>query len=132
LDIAFIHPTLTIYQPFHDSSFMNFLSISPKIYDYVGDTSQNPNIAKYRGFCDLRVLGDFHTWQLAVIGRLGNECNRGMTQIDLTIPLGPFLSDQKHDIDLAFDAQYFNGYGDTLLTYNQYTSEVRLGFSIYR
>jgi outer membrane phospholipase A len=133
MNIAFIHPTLRIGQLLHSASEEYFLTISPKIYGYIDDISQNPDIAKYRGYCDLRlVFGQEGGWQLATIARVGNEFDRGSAQIDFTYPLGRIFHDNDKKTDLCIDLQYFIGYGDTLLTYNQRSSVFRLGLSLYR
>ncbi len=49
--------------------------------------------------------------------------------MDLTYPLTKLLGG---NVDLSLDAQYFIGYGDTILTYNKYTQVWRVGLSLVR
>ena len=65
-------------------------------------------------------------WRL---GRLGDELNHGSMEVDLTYPMWrlPVLKSS-----VFLDVQYFNGYGESLLLYNQRTWAVRAGFSLFR
>ena len=75
------------------------------------------------------VAGLRDSLQLAAIGRIGRDGNKGSIQLDLTYPLTTLL---KGNMDLSLDAQYFYGYGDTLLTYNQRSSIFRFGLALVR
>jgi phospholipase A1 len=131
MNVAFIHPTLRIGQLLRDSSKDYFVTFTPRFYGYINDISQNPDIEKYRGYCDLRiVLGEEGGLQLSTIARVGSEFNRASAQFDITYPIAGLINDK--NIDLCLDLQYFIGYGDTLLTYNQRNSFLRFGFSLYR
>jgi len=126
MNIAFIRPIFTIADP----TTGLFVTFAPKFYDYLGSLSDNPDIAKYRGYSDLNlVIGQRDGLQLATIGRIGSGFNRGSAQFDLTYPLTKLLNG---NTDLSIDAQYFVGYGDSLLGYNQYSSVFRIGFCIVR
>jgi len=105
------------------------LILSPKFYAYVGDLSNNPDIAKYRGYGEFRAMfGKNERFGLSFTGRLGEHFNKGSMQFDLTLPMRSRL------IDFAsyFMVQYFDGYGESLLEYNQHSSTVRAGFSLVR
>jgi outer membrane phospholipase A len=126
LNIAYLRPIVDI--PLNSDQL--FLLIAPKMYVYVGNLSDNPDIARYRGNADIRgVFGQRDGLQLAVIGRVGTSFNRGSAQFDLTYPLTKLLHG---NTDLSIDAQYFQGYGESLATYNQSSSVFRIGFSIVR
>ncbi len=125
LNIVFIRPLVTI-----GGSSDWFLTLAPKIYDYIGGLPDNPDMPKYRGYCDFRVVGGLRDGlQLGMIGRVGRDGNRGSIQLDLTYPLTKIFNG---NTDLSIDAQYFDGYGDTLLTYNQRTSIFRIGVALVR
>jgi len=125
LNIVFIRPIITIGTK---SNF--FVSLSPKIYDYIGGLPDNPNLPLYRGYCDLQaVIGLRDGLQFSTIGRVGRDATRGSVQLDLTYPLTKIL---RGNADLSIDAQYFYGYGDTLLTYNQRSSVFRIGLALVR
>jgi outer membrane phospholipase A len=105
------------------------LILSPKFYAYVGDLSDNPDISKYRGYGEFRAtFGKIERFSLSFLGRLGEHGDKGSMQFDLTLPLRSRL------IDFAsyFMVQYFDGYGESLLLYNQHSSTVRAGFSLVR
>ena len=105
------------------------LILSPKIYTYIADLSDNPDIAKYRGYCEFRAtLGKNERPSLSFIGRLGEHGDKGSMQFDLIIPLRSRLL----DFASFFQVQYFDGYGESLLLYNQRSSSVRAGFSLVR
>ena len=104
--------------------------LAPKFYTYIGDLSDNPDIYHYRGYCDLRaVVGWRQGLELSAIGRVGAHWNRGGVQLDLSFPLRDILD---RNLDVYLDAQYFYGYGESLLTYNQKTNAFRIGLALAR
>jgi phospholipase A1 len=126
LNIAFFRPIFTISSP----SQKYFISASPKMYIYISNLGDNPDIQRYRGNADLRLaFGQRDGLQLATIGRIGSSFNYGSLQFDLTYPLTNLLHGA---MDMALDAQYFTGYGESLLTYNQRSSEIRFGIALVR
>lgn len=126
LNIAFIRPIFTVSQ--NPNGF--FVTVAPKIYYYIGDLGLNPDIKRYRGFADIRfVVGMRDGLQLATVGRVGDHGDRGSAQFDLTYPLTKIFNG---NTDLCLDAQYFNGYGESLLSYNKRTQVFRVGFSLVR
>ena len=126
LNIAYIRPILSTPLGSHDW----FVTFAPKLYIYIGDLSDNPDIKRYRGFADLRlVVGQRDGLQLAAIGRIGDHFDRASGQFDLTYPLTKLF---RGNVDLCLDAQYFIGYGESLLTYKQYDSVFRIGVNVVR
>lgn len=125
-NIIYLRPILTLSATRGDL----FLTIAPKAYVYIGGLPLNPDMPKFRGYCDLRVVfGQRDGLQLATIGRLGSDFDKGSLQFDLTCPLTKLLAG---NLDVALDAQYFIGYGDTLLTYNRYSQIFRIGLALVR
>ena len=122
---------IVYYRPgvlFGDINGWNLI-LSPKIYAYVGDLSNNPDISKYRGYGEFRAaFGKNERFGLSFTGRLGEHFDKGSMQFDLTLPMRSRL------IDFAsyFMVQYFDGYGESLLEYNQRSATVRAGFSLVR
>lgn len=107
-----------------------FVTFAPKIFGYIGSLSDNPDMPKYRGYDELHLtFGQRDGLQLATIGRIGQGFEKASGQFDLTYPLTKLLNG---NTDLSIDAQYFVGYGDSLLNYNKYSSIFRIGFSIVR
>lgn len=125
LNILFARPIVTFGDPerFH-------VSLAPKIYGYVGYLYGNQDVARYRGYADYRaIIGWRQGAELSVIGRVGNHLNRGSVQLDLTYPLRNLLM---NNLDVYLDAQYFYGYGESLLTYNKRSSTFRIGLGLVR
>jgi phospholipase A1 len=125
LNIAYFRPIFTA-----TGDHNLFVTLAPKFFGYIGDKSLNPDIARFRGYSELRfVVGQLDGLQLATIGRVGNHWNRGSAQFDLTYPLTKIL---RGNADVSVDAQWFYGYGDSFLTYNQRTSILRIGLAVVR
>jgi phospholipase A1 len=106
------------------------VSVEPRVWAYLGSLDENPDIANYRGYFGLRTtLGwDRGLW-FAAKGQVGDDWNRGSLQLDLSYPLMRFLYG---NLGLYLYAQYFLGYGESLLHYNERSSAFRLGFALYR
>jgi len=104
-------------------------TLQPRAWTYIGGLSDNPDLADYRGYFDLRtVLGWRRGLQLSALGRMGQDGNHTSAQFDLTYPLMKIFG----NFSVYLDAQYFIGYGESLLRYNQRSDIVRAGFSLYR
>ncbi len=124
LAIAYFQPTLTIGR---DDGLQ--LALQPRAWAYMGDLSDNPDIADYMGYVSLRtVVGWKRGLQLSVLGQMGKNANRGSVQLDLTYPTMRFFG----SFSLYLDVQYFNGYAESLLDYNERTDELRVGFALFR
>jgi len=67
--------------------------------------------------------------QLSALGRVGDDANRGSLQLDVTYPLMKILWGNS---SLYLQAQYFTGYGESLLLYRLRSDVYRFGFAIYR
>lgn len=119
LNIAYFRPTFA----FGGTNDFRF-SLQPRVWGYLGDLSDNPDMDEYRGYFDLRVTVAYKDLQLSAFGRMGKDGQNHSAQFDLTYPL-PWLSIYLH-------AQYFTGYGETLLRYQQRSDVVRAGISLYR
>jgi outer membrane phospholipase A len=108
-----------------------FLTIAPTFFSYVGDLSDNPDIYDYRGHSELRaVMGQGGGVQLAVTGRVGDtDANKGSLEFDLSVPIRKITAG---NFDVYFHTQYFMGYGETLLTYDEPTYGLRFGIALVR
>jgi outer membrane phospholipase A len=99
---------------------------TPKIYGYL-DKADNPDIEKYRGYVDwaMRYGDRERSWR--ALARIGSA-HKGSFQLDWfertrVLGAGP-VSGYLH-------AQFFTGYGESLLDYNQRNkSQLRIGFAI--
>ena len=125
MNVVYVRPSVT----FGDDNGL-FLTVAPKIVAYVSDLGDNPDIKDYRGFGELRLIaGQRDGLQASVSARIGDDWDKGSVQIDLSYPLRKLLGG---NVDLYLHAQYFNGFGESLLDYNQSTSQFRMGFSLVR
>ena len=104
--------------------------IEPRLWTYVGDLEDNPDIAEYRGYGDLRMAFTGRAnWQIAGTLTVGTSGKASM-QLDFTYPMDRLLS---RSFDAFLYAQYFNGWGKSLLTYNErYPWQLRIGLSVVR
>ena len=126
LNIVFVRPTLTF--PLESN---HFISVSPKIYDYL-EKEENPDIAEYRGYVDLLLkIGERDGWQLATTLRKGTRPDAYSVQLDASYPLKRATFG---NLGGYLYLQYFYGYGETLLDYNQRVSppQVRIGLMMTR
>lgn len=123
-NILYFRPTLVFG---HDDKVQ--LTLQPRVWGYIGDLSDNPDIDEYRGYFDLRaVIGWRRGLQLSALGRMGHEGNHPSLQLDLTYPTMKILG----SFSVYLQAQYFTGYGESLLRYNERTDAFRVGFALYR
>jgi outer membrane phospholipase A len=124
MDTAYVRPTLTLGR---DDGFQ--FAVQPGVWAYIGSVSGNSDIADYRGYADLRtVVGWKRGFQLSAMGRMGEDGNHSSEQFDLTYPTMRLCG----DFSLFLDVQYFTGYGESLLGYNQRSDELRVGFALFR
>jgi phospholipase A1 len=124
VNIAYLRPTLTLGR---DDGLQ--LTLQPRIWTYLGDLSDNPDIADYRGYADLRtIVGWKRGLQLSALGRMGKDGNHESVQLDLTYPTMRIFG----SFSLYLDVQYFTGYGESLLGYNKKSDELRIGFALFR
>ena len=128
LNSAYLQPTLVVGKQGNLQ-----LSLAPRAWVYLGSLSDNPDIARYRGYFGLRAIAGWSDGlQLSAIGRAGDAWDRGSLQLDLTLPLMRLVRWLSEYPGLYLHLQYFWGYGETLLRYKERTSSVRAGFSLYR
>lgn len=103
--------------------------LAPRVFGYVFDLSDNPDIKKYRGYGEMRVMiGKNEGPELALTGRTGSGWDYTTYQADLTVPLRFKFS----NFASYFLMQYFDGYGESLITYRGKSSVLRAGFSFVR
>ena len=103
------------------------LSFSPRIRGYFALGDENENYADYAGYVDwkLRWAQD-NGLVLSALYRQG-DAGRRATQLEVAWPLSRTFLHMNGYLHL----QYFNGYGETLLGYNQRNdSQFRIGLSL--
>jgi len=105
------------------------LKIAPKFFTYVNnDDSTNEDLDDYRGYVDLEVaIADPEG--VALKSHLWWAEKGSSLQLDLTYPMTRLLG---KSLNFYLHAQYFGGYAETLLHYDQRQDVFRLGFSIVR
>jgi len=140
INIAFLRPSL-----WWDVSKRWSLAVSPKLYAYL-ERSENEDIGRYRGYADWQFIlqqqdskeagsdeQERKGLRLAVTGRLGTS-GRASALVDASLPLveiPPLKAlGMKHGY---LHLQYFNGYGETILTYDERLHwQLRLGLMLVR
>lgn len=125
MNIAYVQPSWRKF--LSDSKW--YVSVSPKIWAYL-DKDDNSDIEEYRGYGDLNLrLGRVDGWLFSANMRKGTE-HMGSVQLDASYPIRrPFFANAGGYVHF----QYFNGYGESLLDYNQkHASQFRIGVSIVR
>ncbi len=104
--------------------------LAPRVWAYVSDLTNNPDIRDYRGnFELLAVLGKNEGLSLSLTGRMGRDVHKGSFQADLSIPV---KFDHVFEFATYFLVQYWDGYGESLLDYNRRSSTLRAGVSFVR
>lgn len=106
-----------------------YLKIAPKIFTYVNNSdSSNADLKDYHGHIDGEI-GIIDPEGLALNSHLWWAKEGATLQLDLTYPLTKLVS---RTLNLYLHVQYFSGYAETLLHYNERQDAFRLGFSIIR
>lgn len=119
----YIKPVIGIhlFGPYH-------LKFAPKIYTYVENSDDNKDLDDYRGYFDLEA-GVLNPEGIALNSHLFWGREGGSIQLDLTYPMSQLLG---RSLNMYLQAQYFSGYVETLLHYNERHDAFRLGFAIVR
>lgn len=100
----------------------------PEVFGYVS-SRENTDISDYRGYGRFSlVLGRNDGPSLAGVVWAGKEFDHLTTQLDLTLPVRTRLL----NFETYFLVQYFNGYGESLLSYRTHSETVRAGISLVR
>ena len=126
LDIIYVKPV------FEFARFWGggHLTVAPRLWIYPGTPDENPDIAEYRGYGDLRMAFTGRSdWQVAATIQVGTS-GKGSVQLDGTWPMDKILG---RNFDAFLYAQYFNGWGESLRSYNQRLPwQLRLGIAVVR
>ncbi|MEN8163673.1 MAG: phospholipase A [Acidobacteriota bacterium] len=126
LDIIYVKPV------FEFSRFWGrgHLTVAPRVWAYVSDLDDNPDIAEYRGYGDLRLAYTGRSdWQVAATIVVGTS-GKGSVQLDGTWPMDKILG---RNFDGYLYVQYFDGWGESLRSYDQHLPwQLRLGIAVVR
>ncbi len=115
---------------FNLSRGYNF-TLQPKFHLFIGDLSDNPDIAEYRGHVDFDLaLEKPHGWKLAASLRKGTRGGRGSILVDLSYPTERLIGGSFY---AYLHLQYFAGWGESILDYNRKApAQYRMGILIAR
>jgi outer membrane phospholipase A len=109
-------------------------AFSPKFYYYV-EKSENADLPEYRGYGDYLFWVEHpDSWKLAATVRLGTS-GKGSVLLDGSYPVRKIIGDYSPTgwANGYLHLQYFNGYTESLRTYNLRTPwQLRVGFMIIR
>lgn len=106
------------------------LIVAPRLWLYVGDRSDNPDIRRYRGNTGLVVqIGRDNGLRLTTSSRFNFWSGKGSLGADLSYPMNRLLGGGP---DFYLFAQSFVGYGENLLDYNKSTTRLRIGVALVR
>jgi outer membrane phospholipase A len=124
IDILYVRPKFE----FGDSRDFHW-TFEPKVYVYA-EKSENADMPSYRGYGDYRLsYGKNDDWQVAANLRKGTKASAFSADVQGTYP----LSRLRAGLSGYLMAQYFTGYGETLLNYNQREPwSLRFGYAIWR
>ncbi|WP_028579115.1 phospholipase A [Desulfogranum japonicum] len=85
----------------------------------------NPDISDYMGHCELLAAYRYkeNVFSLMTRNNIESEFSKGAVQLSWSFPLlyWPYLRGY---------VQYFNGYGESLIDYNQHTNRIGIGVSL--
>ncbi len=106
-----------------------FAVMVPEVWGYVGDLNDNTRLKDYRGYGKLRFyIASNDGPTLSFAGWAGKDWNHFTYQLDLTWPLRlRFMNFESY-----LQAQYFNGYGESLRSYDQKGNALRFGIGLVR
>ncbi len=106
------------------------VSVGPRLFFYVGDVEDNPDIRRYRGSTGLFLeVGQDDGLRLTTQSRFNFSSGKGAVDGELSYPLDRLVDT---DLNLYVFGQGFVGYGENLLDYNRHTTRLRVGFAIVR
>lgn len=88
------------------------------------DNDDNPDLYKYLGYGDLKIAYEMgeHLFSTTITNNLESDENKGSIQLDWTFPF-PWTASKR----FKGYVQYFNGYAESLIDYNEYTKRVSVG-----
>jgi phospholipase A1 len=101
----------------------------PEVFTYVTSEANTADIEDYRGYGKLHlVVGRPDGPSLMATAWAGKDLDHSSIQLDLTVPVRTKLL----NFETYLLLQYFNGYGESLLSYKEQSETIRAGFSLVR
>lgn len=103
--------------------------VVPEVFDYVSSLDENPDIADYRGYGRLSlVVGRNDGPSFTALLWAGKRFDHFSSQLDFSVP----VRTRYLNFETYFLLQYFNGYGESLLSFRERSETVRAGISLVR
>lgn len=125
LNIAYLEPALYFEL---DNGYE--LSLTPRVWTYFGDLSGNQDIVDFRGNASLTATyGRREGFQLEAYFRGNPGTGNGAMQFDLTYPLTQVTNNA---LSFYLHAQFFRGFGESLLDFDQRDTRFRIGLGFVR
>jgi len=108
-----------------------FAKLTADFWRYVGDISDNPDIADFRGHSSFRLTLGSEDWvQFSAYRRGPIGGGKSSYLFDATMPLT--TPNKTKRLNFSLHGQLFTGYGENLLTYDKKETRFRIGLGIYR
>lgn len=106
-----------------------YLVLLPEIHAYVGGLENNPHLRDYRGYGAFQGYVGYKSGPtLRFNAWAGKDFDHFGSQLDFTYPLRAHWL----NIETFLQVQYFNGYGESLRSYDRKSDAVRFGLSLVR
>ena len=132
IDVGYVHQSNGRSEPLSrswDRLYAAFIfekddfAMSVKPWLIVGDTDDNPDIEDFMGYGELRAAYVWrrHTFSTLLRNNLSTSDNKGGIELAWSHPLSGVL---------RLYAQYYHGYGESLLDYNWKVNRFGIGFAV--
>lgn len=131
VNIAYVRPVFT----FGDGGGSRgadkfFMTVAPRVWGYLYRLDENPDIDEFRGYGDVRlIVGWRDGLQLSANYRPGADWDTPALELNLSHPLRKFTGGS---VDMYVYAQYFTGYGESLIGYDERGDSFRIGLALVR
>lgn len=105
------------------------LVVLPEVFGYVSSLDENDRLKDYRGYGRLRmVFGKNNGPSLLFAGWMGKRFDHPTYQLDLAYPIRVSMLKLESFVVL----QYFDGYGESLVSYDKKSNALRFGLELLR
>ena len=131
VNIAYVRPVFTFgHGGGERGADKFFVAVAPRVWGYLYRLDENPDIDEYRGYGDVRlIVGWRDGLQLSANYRPGADWDTEAIELNLSHPLRKFTGGS---IDMYLFAQYFTGYGESLIGYDERGDAFRIGLALVR
>ncbi|MDX2188109.1 MAG: phospholipase A [Opitutaceae bacterium] len=124
MNIAYLRPMVSLGRAGDWS-----LLFMPKLLVDLDSLSDNRDLRRYRGYAEYAlVVTKNDNLSLTTVARAGSRWDKFSVQVDLNYPLRVKYGNFATFVVL----QYWNGYGESLISYNRKSESLRAGFGLVR